>query len=261
MDLALSPSIIVLVVTVTIVAGAINGVAGFGFALVGTMVLATVVDPATAVVFMILPILSVNASLVSDLSGSQLVTCGRRFWPLIIASLVGTLVGMALLNELPDGLLRVGLGVVTLGFVVGSQRLRPLPGLFARSVEVAIDGPAVMIAVGVISGVLFGGTNVGVQLIAYLRSLDLSHGLFVGVVALVFVGLNAARVGVAGLLGLYPNVSVFVTSMAATVPALIGVSAGKRIRNHGSAGLRRRAVLGLLSLVGFRLVLGGLGIV
>jgi hypothetical protein len=34
-------------------AGAVNGLSGFGFALVGTMALATVVDPTTAGVFMI----------------------------------------------------------------------------------------------------------------------------------------------------------------------------------------------------------------
>ncbi|MDZ7730499.1 MAG: hypothetical protein U5K37_05700 [Natrialbaceae archaeon] len=56
------------------VAGALNGVAGFGFALVGTTVLATVLDPATAVVFMILPIVAVNLTLIREVS---VVASGR----------------------------------------------------------------------------------------------------------------------------------------------------------------------------------------
>ena len=55
MSVALSPVLAGAVLVVVLVAGAVNGVAGFGFALVGTMALATVVEPATAVVFMILP--------------------------------------------------------------------------------------------------------------------------------------------------------------------------------------------------------------
>lgn len=50
------------------IAGATNGLAGFGSAVVGTMALATMLEPATAVVFIIIPILAVNLSLVRDLS-------------------------------------------------------------------------------------------------------------------------------------------------------------------------------------------------
>lgn len=249
-----------LVVAVALVAGAVNGVAGFGFALVGTMVLATVVDPAVAVVFMIVPILAVNVSLLGDLSRSQLATCGRRFAPLVAAALVGTVVGMVVLDRLPAAPIRVALGVVTLSFVAGSQRIVPLPSPPGGGDEGAASGPLFMLGVGGVSGLLFGGTNVGVQLVAYLRSLDLSHGLFVGVVALVFVGLNAVRVGVAGYLGLYPSGFVVAASLAAAVPALVGVSVGKRLRERVGERTRRAAVLGLLTLVGVRLVLGGIGV-
>lgn len=70
-SLALSPVFVGVLTVVVLVAGAINGIAGFGFAVVGTMALATVIEPATAVVFMIVPILAVNVSLVRDLSLSR----------------------------------------------------------------------------------------------------------------------------------------------------------------------------------------------
>ena len=110
-------------------AGTINGIAGFGFALVGTMALATIVDPAIAVVFMILPILAVNLSLVTELSTKDLQRCGQRFAPLLLSALVGALIGMIVIDILPANPLRVGLGIVSLAFVVSAQKLVGVPGL------------------------------------------------------------------------------------------------------------------------------------
>jgi uncharacterized membrane protein YfcA len=257
---AMTPSSVGLVALVIVAAGLINGVAGFGFALVGTMALATAVDPATAVVFMIIPILAVNLSLASELSAGQLRTCGRRFAPLLVSALVGTVAGMLLLDRLPEAPLRIGLGLISLSFVATSQRVVSIPGLERARDGCFVERPAAMVGVGTVSGLLFGGTNVGVQLIAYLRSCNLSHGLFVGVVALVFLGLNGVRVGVAVGFGLYPSPAALGGSAAAAVPAFAGVAAGKRLRDQVSERRRRGVVLGLLVVVGVRLVLGGLGI-
>jgi len=258
---AIGGTTVALMTLVILIAGTTNGLAGFGFALVGTMALATVIDPATAVVFMILPILAVNISLVRDLTREELRTCSRRFGPLIGAALVGTVVGMVVLSRLPTDSLRVGLGLLTLGFVATAQRQIPLPEWSSGGIGTFAQTRVGMVGVGGVSGLLFGGTNVGVQLIAYLRSFDLSHGLFVGVVALVFLGLNGIRVGVAGLFGLYPSRIVLVASVVAAVPAVIGVSVGKRLRVTASERTRRFVVFGLLTVVGFRLVGGGLGLI
>lgn len=252
-----TPFLLILAV-VLLVAGIVNGVAGFGFALVGTMALATVIDPSTAVVLMIIPILSANVTLVTELSVAELQSCGRRFWPLVLAALVGTILGMVIIDSLPGAPVRVGLGLITLGFVLSRQSVVPVPS--PGGGEINRDRTVVLLVVGGVSGVLFGATNVGVQLVAYLRSFDLSHGLFVSVVAMVFLGINAIRVGAAGVLGLYPSVAVVILSVGAVVPAVLGVATGKRIRQRVSNRHREIAVLGLLTVIGIRLVLGGLGI-
>ncbi len=249
---------LLLFLVTVLLAGGLNGVAGFGFALVGTMVLATVVAPATAVVFMIVPILSVNLALVRDLSRAELQRCSRRFAPLIAAALVGTVVGLVALDSLPTAPLRLGLGLLTLGFVATQQSVVDLPGRTTIKETCFVESVPAMAGVGAVSGLVFGGTNVGVQLIAYLRSCELSHGTFVGVVALVFLGLNAVRVGAAGILGLYPNRAILLLSLAAVVPAVIGVAIGIRVQSLVSEQWRRWVVLGLLTLVGVRLILGGL---
>ena len=259
MTVLLSVEFLGLFALIIVVSGAVNGLAGFGFAVVGTMALATVVDPAVAVVLMIIPMVAANAMLVSELSAAELRTCGRRFGPLVVSALVGTIVGMIVLEALPDRPLRIGLGVITLGFVASQQQAVPLPPLGGGGS--ALDGRPAQVAVGSVSGVLFGATNVGVQLVAYLRSRDLSHGRFVGVVALVFLGINAIRVGAAGVLGLYPSLTVVGLSVLASVPAVGGVAIGSRLRGRVTTPVRRRVVLGLLTVIGLRLLLGGLGIV
>ena len=205
MTLALSVELVATIALVVGVAGAVNGVAGFGFAVVGTMVLAATLDPAAAVAFMIVPMFAVNVALVGDLTREELYTCGTRFAPLLVAALLGTVAGMALLDRLPEAPVRVSLGLVSLGF-------------------------------------------------------DLSHGLFVGVVALVFVGINGLRIAAAGALGFYPDAAFALASVAATVPAVGGVAVGKRLRDRVSERLRRGTVLGLLTVIGVRLVLGGAGV-
>jgi len=259
-SLPLTPSFLFFLGGVVLIAGTVNGLAGFGFAVVATMALATVVEPATAVVFMIIPILAVNLSLVRELSGPQLRTCGRRFGPLLGGALVGMIAGMAVLDSLPQAPLRGGLGVVTLAFVATAQRVVPLPTLTGATDGGLRENRAAMASIGAVSGVLFGGTNVGVQLVAYLKSFDLSHGLFVGVVAMLFVGLNGVRVVAAGALGLYPNPTVLALSAVAAVPAAIGVVAGRRLRTAVTERQRRGAVLGLLAFIGVRLLIGGLGV-
>lgn len=255
----LSIEFVLLLFGISLVAGIVNGLAGFGFAVVGTMALATVLSPAAAVVLMILPILAANLRLVTELSAAELRSCGRRFGPLVGSALVGTIVGMIVLDLLPAPPLRVGLGLITLAFVATQQQAVALPTLGSGSSR--LDSVGAMVGIGAVSGLLFGATNVGVQIVAYLRSRELSHSLFVGVVAMVFVGVNGVRVGAAGLLGLYPSLTVFGLSVLAGIPAVAGVSVGSRLRSRLSTRVRRWAVLGLLTVIGVRLIAGGVGLV
>jgi hypothetical protein len=67
------------VAVVVFVARTVNGIAGFGFALVTTLALAPAINPATAVVFVIVPILAVNPRLAGELPGREVDTCRRRW--------------------------------------------------------------------------------------------------------------------------------------------------------------------------------------
>jgi len=62
------------------------------------------------------------------------------------------------------------------------------------------------------------------------------------------------------VLGLYPSLTVVGLSVLASVPAVGGVAIGSRLRGRVTTPVRRRVVLGLLTVIGLRLLVGGLGV-
>jgi uncharacterized membrane protein YfcA len=255
----LTPTVVAVLVVVALLAGALTGVAGFGFALLGTAVAAILIDPATAVVLLVLPIFGVNLNLVTELGPDDARECIGRFWPFLAAALVGTTIGMVALDLVPRRPLLGGLGLLTLGFV--ANRLGALPGVETAADRCFAESTGAMVGLGAGSGLLFGATNVGVQLVSYVRSCDLRPQVFVGVLAMLFLGINGLRVASAAALGLYPSPAFVAVSAGLAVPAVAGSLVGSRIRSRISRVLVQRVVLGLLVVVGGRLLVSGAGIV
>jgi hypothetical protein len=254
-----SLSVAALVFGIVVLGGVVTGVNGFGYSVVGTGLLAIVVEPRVAVVVMILPILGANLSLVRELDRTGLRTCAERFWPFVLTALAGTIVGMSLLSRVPTRPLTVALGLFVFGFLAVAQERYPLPGEAWLRANVS-DTVGVKLLLGAASGLVFGASNVGVQVVAYLQSLDLDHPTFVGVVAMVFLGISSIRVVAAGLLGLYGGGDLLALSAVAAVPGLAGVALGKRLRPRLSRAARRGAMFALLAVIGGRLVQSGLGL-
>lgn len=241
-----------------LLAGTVQGIAGFGGALVGTMGLATLLGPTDAVVVMILPVLTTNLSLVHELGREELGRCLRRFWPYLSAAIVGTSLGMALLGRVPADPLASALGLLTLGYVLSAQSVARVPGL-GRAAEICFrPGSRAKAALGFVSGIVFGASNIAVQVVAYLDALSLDRSTFVGVLAMVLVGISLARVGIAALLGLYTGGGTFALSIAAVPPALVGAAIGRRVRGYVPKTYRTAGALVLLGGIGLRLTVRGL---
>jgi hypothetical protein len=251
-------AVVTLVFGIVVLGGLVTGVNGFGYSVVGTGLLAVVLEPRAAVVVMILPILGANLSLVRELDGEGLRTCAERFWPFVATALVGTVAGMSLLSRVPTRPLAFALGLFVFGFLAFTQDRYPLPGERWARANVS-DTVGVKLLLGLASGLVFGASNVGVQVVAYLKSLELDHRTFVGVVAMVFLGISSVRVVAAGLLGLYAGGGLLALSAVAAVPGLVGVSVGKRVRPRLSRSTRRGTMFLLLAVIGVRLVLKGVG--
>lgn len=255
MPLGLALDVAFTVVAVVFVAGAVSGITGFGFAVVSTATLAGVLSPSDAVVVVILPLFASNLSLATELDRERLASCTRRFWAYVLAAAVGTVAGMVLLDAIPASSLKRSLGVLTLTYAVLTQPFVAVPGK-ARAEELCFRTSHLAKAgLGVVSGFVFGASNVGVQFVAYLRSLDLDRSTFVGVLAAMLLGISAIRVGLAALLGLYGGGRLFTVSAIAVAPTILGVWAGKLLRPLLSEQRKQALVLVVLLVIGGRLLL------
>ena len=246
-----------IIFAVVFAGGLVTGVTGLGYAIVATASLASLFEPQTAVVIVIIPILAANVSLIRELDRSGLVSCVRRFWSFVAAAAVGTVLGMIALSVIPAAPLVLALGLFTLGYVAVAQPWVRLPGEAWVDEFCLTETHARKGLLGVVSGAVFGASNVGVQVIAYLESLDLDHRTFVGVVAMIFLGVGIVRVGAAWLLGLYGSTALVGVSVAAALPGLVGVAVGKRFRDRIRPRVRDAVVFLLLAVIGAKLAADG----
>jgi len=256
----LAPVDVLLVGGIVLLGGVVMGLAGFGYAVVSTATLATVLSPADAVTIMILPLLASNVSLARELDRDELGACVARFWPYVLAAVAGTVIGMALLDRVPARWLALGIGLFTLVYVATSQNRFEIPGLDRFTRWCFVERTAFKVGVGAVSGFIFGATNVGVQVVAYLDALDLDRDVFIGVLALILVGISAIRVGLAFTLGLYGTGPLLALSAGAALVGLGGVEVGARLRRVVAAQRQRAAVFLLLTVIGLRLMAKGLGL-
>lgn len=255
---AMSVDLLVLVSGIVLFGGLVKGIAGFGYAIASTALLATVLSPSTAVVLMILPMLVANLTLLRELDLNGLTRCVERFWPFGLTAMGGTAVGMLLLDAVPASVLTLGLGAFTLLYVAGKQPWVRLPGEASARAYCFTTGAGPQALIGLVSGVIFGVANVAVQVVAYFDSLDLDRSTFVGVLAMMLVGISMLRIGMAWGLGLYAAGPLLVSSAIVSVPGLAGVELGRRARRFIPDRYEQAGVLVLLTVIGVRLLAKGL---
>jgi uncharacterized membrane protein YfcA len=251
---ALSLPVLALVAVVVAFGGLVKGTAGFGYAIASTALLAEFLSPSVAVVVMILPMLVANLALLGEFDGDDFADCAARFWPYVALAMVGTAVGMALLDAVPTALLTLAIGVFTLGYVAVKQPWVALPGERLVAEYCFRTGPVAKASLGFVSGFVFGVSNVAVQVVAYLDSLSLDRPTFAGVLAMILVGISGLRVGLAWTFGLYDSSSLLLYSALVSVPGVLGVAAGRRLRGYVPSTYEQVPVLVLLGIVGVRLL-------
>jgi len=196
MSLEVSLLSVTLLSVIVLFGGLVTGITGFGYALISTTTLAILFDPQSAVLLMIIPALIANLPLLRELTHESLKRCVHHLWVFIVAATIGTLLGMVLLRRIPTGGLTLALGVITLGYVISLQDVLPAQRQHPLH-ESELDSRMHSLgrfSIGLGGGLVFGASNIGIPLVAYLDSLDLDRATLVRVVALIFLGvLERAR--------------------------------------------------------------------
>ncbi|KTQ97296.1 membrane protein [Aureimonas ureilytica] len=222
-------------------AGLVKGVTGMGLPTVAMGVLGAFLSPLAAAGLLLVP--SFVTNLWQLLTGPGVSPLIRRFWPMMLTILAGTVTGSTLLTSGDTRATSMALGIVLSVYAAYAMIARPIR--VPRRLE-----PVASPLVGLITGLVTGGTGVFViPAVPYLQSLGLERDELVQALGLTFtVSTIALAVGLgwhgAGLQG------GWLASALCVLPALAGMAAGQAIRSRISPLLFRRIFLAFLLVLG-----------
>lgn len=229
--------------------GAVKGIAGIGIPLVSLSLLSLFLPLADALA--LLPVPMVAANLWQSFAGGHFLPALRRFRPLLLAMVAGTVAGANVLTGLDRSSLNLAVGVVVVlfcltGFVRPAMRLAPRLESGAGVVAGALGG-------------FMGGLSAlfGPPIILYLANLGLDRETFVGTISSIYLCCAITLVVAFGSVGVMSG-EQFVESSIACAPLLLGVWAGQRLRGRIREAVFRKILLVVLLGVGARLIVIGL---
>lgn len=219
---------------VVFVAAAVNGVAGFGFALVMVASLAVIIEPRPAVV--LLSLITPAIQTFQLRYHWQFRSVSGRLVPMLAASVAGTIVGSHLLVILPGYALAIALGLFALWYVIGSLRKSPM-------LVTERTGRRIAPAVGALAGVSNGTLGAsGPILGSYLLAIGLTGRHFVFAISLTFMVMSIVRLGTLALLGEYTAL-VIALGLGLALPAWAGQRLGFWLQKRLSPLAFQRVIL------------------
>lgn len=227
-----------------VLAGIVKGVTGMGLPTVAMGVLGLFMPPVAAAGLLILP--SFVTNIWQLFAGPSFRAILLRLWPMMIAIVIGTLIGIRLMTGGAGQWTTSALGAALAIYAAYSLLAPPLsvPQWLERFLSPFV---------GLITGLLTGATGVFVvPAVPYIQSLGFDRDNLVQA-----LGLSFTISTIALALGLASH-SAFQTqelalSALAIVPALIGMWAGQKIRNIVTPATFRRWFLICLLLLGCEL--------
>lgn len=232
---------ILLVVATFFAAGIIKGVTGMGLPTVAMGVLGALISPISAASLLIVPSFVTNVwQLVAGPSLGALV---RRLWPMMLAIVVGTILGSSLLAGGDTSKTTGALGAALVVYSVYT--------LVARQLRVAVRlQPLLSPLVGGVTGLVTGSTGVFViPAVPYLQAIGLEKDELVQALGLSFtVSTIALAAGLAWRGAL--QLDHLALSALAIVPALVGMWVGQNLRGRIGPRIFSRGFLVAMLLLG-----------
>lgn len=233
---------ILLILPIFLIAGLVKGVAGFGLPTVSIALLALFRPLPEAMALMLVPSLATNVW--QAMAGSTLRQVAPRIGAFLLCSALAAFLAAGQLARADAALLSGLLGLCLVGsatLALAAPRL-PAPAPHTE----AWLGPPMGIASGVIAG-LTGSYLVPAA--PWLQAIRLPRDQFVQGFGLGVVMVNGAMAaGLAGG-GMLP-VDLGLASLAGLVPALLGMEAGRRLRQGLNEAAFRTVVQVALGLLG-----------
>jgi hypothetical protein len=222
--------------------GFIKGALGVGTPLLTVPMMAQVLPPQMAIAIMAIPVVVANLWQFAQAERSSAVIA--RFWPTLVAILVGTWFGVKILSVIDEKTLMVLVGAAVIAFALlqGSRFRLHLPDRLVKPAGVLFGG-----ASGLIGGV---SSFFGPMLITYLISIrGLSKNQFVSAISFLYV---SAVVPWALTLFMFDILDqrLLLYSTFATLPVTLGLLAGQRIRAYISEARFQKLIIIILIISG-----------
>ena len=230
-------------------AGLVKGTTGLGFATTALSFLVYAIGLKEALPLLIVP--SVVSNLIVMRDAGHFRATLIQFRLMYAAAPVGIFIGLALLMGLDPTISSAILGLVLIiyGVITITQPALRLPTALARRLEIPVG-----FTTGLVNGVT--GSQV-MPVLPYLLSLPLERNVFIQAINISFtISSVVFAIGLAWL-GLF-TVDTTQISFVGLVAMLVGLKLGIPIRRRLPQSSFRRAVLGLLVLLGAGLVLRSL---
>lgn len=231
---------LVLIALTFLLAGSVKGVIGLGLPTISLAVLTVTVGLQPAIALLLVPSFATNVW--QAVVGGNGRTLLGRLWPFLLAATATVWIGAAALTRVDVSLLSALLGVLLVIYAVVSLGRARIS--IPRDWE-AWAGPVA----GTVNGLLAGMTgSFAVPGILYLQAIDLPRDTLVQAMGMLF---TASTIALALSLGGHDllTVELGIVSTAAVLPAVIGMSLGRRYRDRLSEkSFRRVFLLSILAL-------------
>lgn len=213
------------VIPVMIFAGLVHGALGLGFPMVATPLIALFVDVRIAIVITLLPTAVVNLASVAVHNNFQTVVA--RYLPLALATMLGSVIGSAVLAVTGADIFRLLLALLILVFL-WTQYQRKLPNQWLQLNRIVL-----LILVGLLAGFAGGTTNVMVAiLLIYFLAAEVVRAEMVTAMNLCFLIGKVSQIVVFLVIGLISLPLLLKTAPLAAVglgSLLVGQRIGSRI--------------------------------
>ena len=238
--------------TILFIGGLVKGLNGFGYAVVSTTLLATVMPAQQAVAIMIIPLILANIHILREVTRQELRDCIDRFGPYLITATTGVTAGTLATGLIPQNILSKVIGLFTLLFV--ASKIDRISGIFDSGLDYCAENPRIEPVLGLISGTVFGSTNIGVPFVAYFQQIGLEKKKFATMIALTVLLSSIIRIPLATGLGMYSGPQNILFSVLLAGPGLLGVEAGSKIREKIPEKYFYKTSLFLMTVIGFKLL-------
>lgn len=239
-------SLLAIAIAGLFLAGIVKGATGLGYSSCALPFLVSAIGLKPAMALVLVPAMATNVSVA--FTAGHFRETAQRFSSLYLAMVPGIGLGIYLLLWVNQSLAVQALGIIIIGYAILTLT-RPTLSLHAEGERLW------KIPTGFVNGVLTGLTGSQVMpLFPYMMALDLDPNRLVQainlsvMIASVFLAFGLVATGIM-------TMPLFVISILAVVPALVGVEIGNRARKNIPVDQFRRVVLIVLLMTGVMLML------